>query len=97
MTCEFNDKPCGDCNIEYCPDQVEAIQLNYEILKDKVETAKNELHDAEERLSKYLEEYRDVLCVTPEPTNQQEQEGILPCRFCGGLLDENLYCKRCKC
>jgi hypothetical protein len=30
-------------------------------------------------------------------TNQQEQEGILPCRFCGGLLDENLYCKRCKC
>lgn len=61
MTCEFNNEECEGCLIKYCPDQVEAIKLNHKILKDAVNTANENLKNAEERLLKYIKEYADVL------------------------------------
>lgn len=51
MTCENNDGPCNECELELCPDQIEGAERKHAKLKA---AAFERLSDAEKAMYKYF-------------------------------------------
>lgn len=61
MTCELFDEPCEYCIEDYCPDQIETIQLTYRIMVLKLSALQKELDTHKVAMDDYFKEYEIVL------------------------------------
>ena len=61
MTCELFDGDCDNCDIEYCPDQMEELNFKHMELREGVEQAEKDLEYAKEELSSFVEDHKSIL------------------------------------
>jgi hypothetical protein len=61
MSCELFSGLCTDCDLNYCPADIEEINFTYRELKDAVLDAALELEQAERELNDYYEDHKEIL------------------------------------
>ena len=61
MTCELFNGECEECNIKYCPDQIEELNFEYLDLKNAVKEKIKELEDAKKDLEDFKKDHQTIL------------------------------------
>jgi len=61
MACDISDEDCGECNIQYCPEEIEDLNFKHLELKENIEQLEKDLEYAQKELNDFVGDHKSIL------------------------------------
>lgn len=61
MACELYHAACESCNQPRCPEDIAKIKMEYQLLKENAQKAREELARQTVKLARFESKYQDVI------------------------------------